>query len=111
MRYIIALILALLLSADIEAATLTFNDNSTNESAWVVYIVKADGSTPVFVTFPSTSTPTIGSVSISLSQVVAGDCIVVAAFNNGGVSSWSNRACATAPTASIPTTPSGAVTK
>lgn len=105
-RFIIALLLALLLSATADAATLTFNDNSTNETGWVVYIIHADGSAASFLTFPSTTITTLGPVSINVTQVVAGDCVTVAAYNNAGVSNWTPRGCAVPPGGTLATTPS-----
>lgn len=90
------------------AAVLMFQDTSGVETGFVVQIIKADGVVRYDVFPPAPST---GPVTLNLPTDGPGDCFLVAAFNTGGTSPWSNRACIAIPAANVPNAPTGAAAK
>src|SRR5688572_28452536 len=96
----------MLIFALLAAAALTFNDTSGTETGYLVQIIKADGSSR-FEVFPPN--PGTGPVTLQLPQDGLGDCFLVSAFNVGGASPWSNRACLVAPSMALPNAPGAAV--
>lgn len=112
-KFVIAIILLTILNCRViwAAGTATFSDNSTNEIGWIFYINKADGSAPEFVAVTSTTVSTMGPVTIPLSTLDPGDCVMVSAYNSGGASMWSNRSCVTAAPTALPNQPTSNVAK
>ncbi len=90
------------------AAVLTFQDTSALETGFIVQITKADGAVRFEVFPPFAGT---GPVTLTLPNDGAGDCFAVAAFNSGGMSPWSNRACLAAALPQLPNVPAGAAVK
>jgi len=90
------------------AATLTFQDTSAIETGFIVQITKADGAVR-FEVFPPS--PAQGPVTLTLPNDGPGDCFAVAAFNSGGMSPWSNRACLAPALPQLPNVPAGAAVK
>lgn len=98
----------MLIFALLAAAALTFNDTSGSETGFLVQIVKSDGASR-FEVFPAN--PGTGQVTLQLPNDGLGDCFLVSAFNAGGASPWSNRACIVAPLLNLPNAPASAVAK
>lgn len=85
--------------------TLQFTDNATNETGFMVQVMKPDG-TSRFDEFPPN--PGTGIVTITMPNDGFGDCFAISAMNNGGMSGWTNRVCKTTPVAVKPASPTTA---
>jgi len=102
MRYILAALLAVFLSAEANAQTaqvdLTWQDNATNETGFEIERAPA-----VAGTFAKIGTTGANVVKFADTAVLAGACYRVRAVNAVGASGYSNVACIS----SVPNTPGG----
>lgn len=110
MKFVIALVSSLLFAASVEAATLTltWQDNSTNETGFQVE--RCTGAA-------CTNFALIGAPGLNVTTYVDSTladattyCYRVRAINSGGASTYTNTACATTTTP-IPAAPTNLVVK
>lgn len=107
MKLIRALLLFFFLfgaSEAVAAATITFTDTSGTELGFIIQIVKVDGATRFEIKLSNPSNTT-GQVTYVFPNEGKGDCFNVAAYNQGGVSTWTGWACVGSTTINVSNPP------